>query len=305
MTPSPFQWSCSRMRLFEFCERAYFLRYLAEQNDIQPSAGTAARPLVFYRKMTTVSAWVRGLLLSALEATLSEAALRQAHATVNDLRRTAMRFAVRDTWALRRQSWRAEPKSLCIKELYYGTTATNEVAREGERWLSHLVDGLAHGGVFDEFASLPFTLLKPVAKPETFFFEGVDVWTAPDFSWPDGRDRRIACLHLGGGADDARWAMRMGVNTLGRITRYGDAESRIVCSTVLLTGDSALPVYARTCRGETEQTLRAGIEAALLKHRSYESEGPSAFTPAASTEKCPPCAFKEICGRTNGCATKP
>lgn len=289
------------MRLIEFCERAYYLRYVAKDGGDATVAG--AKPLSFYKKLNTETGWLRGILLSSLEAALSDAALRQDRLSTENLRGIAMRFAARDAWSIRRQAWRTDCRSPCLKEAYYGVTHPAELASRGEKIVHRLADSLCGCGFVEELSSLSFSALRPVTKPESFFFEGVELWTAPDFSWTAGDGvRKIICLKLHGEDDNrAGWALRMGVNALARSVRFGDDEARMACATIFIDENEAMPVYARTCRGETERVMGDGITAALEKHRQYESDGAKAFRPSESPAKCASCAFHEICADRASC----
>ena len=294
MNTDRFEWSCTRKRRFEFCLRAYFLRYVAQLDD-ERLAPTTDRPLAFYRRLKTQTGWVRGLLLTALETVLSEAALKGRQASGDDLRRAAMSLVNRDTFLLRRRAWQEDHKTLCLKEIHYGESTTEETIRRGREKLLSLVELFARCRLFEELASLPFNALKPVAKPESFDFEGTTLWTSPDLSWTAEGRHWIVCLSLGDEDNDGRWSLRMGVNTLSRIARCGGWESRIVGATVFFNAGDALPVYARTSRGETERVMREDIENALSKHKAYDARGIEAFMPVAEFGKCAACPFREIC----------
>lgn len=291
-----FSWSMSRSAKFEACARAYYYHYYGSWGGWEAGADPEVRERWILKKLTSRFAWagstVHDTIAWALEQVAVGRGLPEADAAVERMHRR-MRQEFRDS----REGVYRRRKALGLLEHEYDEALDDEVWRGNWEHAAACLETFYRAPVLQEILSVDPGRWFPIDALDTFDFEGVKVYVAPDFAFRDAADR-TRILDWKTGRPKARDRDQVLGYALFALDRWGVRAPQIAAELHYLgAGEVDEVPVTEDALDAFRDRLRASIETmrARLADPGANRAELGAFPPTDDPGECARCNFRKVC----------
>lgn len=286
-----FSWSYSRCRIFKFCKRAYFYRYYAANNGWDKFADPYSRVLYRLKNLVKTENYVRNLVSKTLSDVFTRGSKRGAKDfPLRDIYSALQKHIFHNRADIENRCWEEDPKKLNLFEVYYGEDPDLVFGKIREH-ISDFVSKLSQCGLLSELASVPYLQWKNFTLPVVFSFNGLNVWTAPDFVW--SHEGHTNLLFLKSQRDEEAWRIVPGVSVMALENNFHKPPSLCKCRTFFREGPEIFEGYESLEKVRSIIMESSSSMLSLLTGDGKANE--ESFNRAEGN--CPSCEFKEYCGK--------
>lgn len=304
-----FSWSPSRDRLYQGCQRAYYLNYYASWGGWKRSAPEAARKAYLLKNMTTLPMLAGTVVHGVIERAVGwiQGGRTVDRAALLDEARGRLNRAWQDS---RNQEWkRTSPKRATnLFEHYYGVELGREEILKVRDLVQRCLDHYRQGPLHSEILTTGGANIRSCEKLTSFDLGGVKVWVAMDLVLDlprgdggetepaEGPTLRIIDWKTGRSREEDR-------RQLGVYALYAHRELRLPAERIEVQG-----VYLRSgdvTRDRLDDAALSRVEADILdsatrlREQLVDPENNIAreedFPRVEDEGACRRCQFQEIC----------
>ncbi len=199
---SAFSWSRSRRRLFELCRRAYFYNYYGAIGGWDQYACDASEHIYRLKQLRTAEEWALDIFTQAVRHVFMHPRPRaypNKKPLEQSLSHQLRRFYQRGYADVISETWKTDPKTTNLFEVYYGTAPAKEenvLTYVKQRLAQHLA-GFTASGLFAHLAGVDHLKFKPLQAPQNFTIGELEIWTAPALAWRDEDRVKVLALRPG------------------------------------------------------------------------------------------------------------
>lgn len=291
-----FSWSRTRAGIFEECRRRYYLHYYGSWGGWEASSDPTTRALYVLKQLGTRQMWAGRLVHEAIERGLlafrDGFALSEGSLIDDTLRQ------MREEWRGSRAGvYRASPKRTGLFEHEYGVPVKDS---EWQALRDHVVRCLRNFhrlALFAEIKRTPVDRWVLIEDVGSFLFEGVRLFTAPDFGyWNTAGRLQLVDWKTGGNGGDA--ALQLGGYALYALEVLHVDPARVDLLEVNLRDARVIahpwdPAALDRVRDHVRLSIRA--MRAYLKDAALNLAEEAAFEKTEDLRICRWCNFRGVC----------
>lgn len=291
-----FSWSMSRLAKFDACPRAYYYHYYGSWGGWERGAAPETRELWILKKLTSRAAWagsaVHDLVAWALQRAASGAGLPEVDAAVDRMHRR-MRQEFRDS---KEKAYRFR-RALGLVEHEYEEAVDDGEWRRNWDHAAHCLEAFYRSPILAEILSVDPSRWYPIDALDTFEFEGVKVYVAPDFAFKDG-EGRTRILDWKTGRQKERDRDQVRGYALFAIERWGVDAERIDADLHYLGAGEVVRV---DLTAQALDRFRGELRASIEKMRASLADAPANrarledFPSTTDAGECSRCNFRGAC----------
>ena len=292
-------WSLARARLFESCQRAYFLCHFMSQGGWDQYSHPLVRQCYIEKRLLSCAEWIDDVLNDAIriaiDRTLHTPDGKREQETQRLFQFEVARRISEGAVQLRNREWERDTKCLNLFETYYGTgQAGSEAFEAASRCLRTSAKAFSLSDPMLGLLSVERNDWRRLHEFESFRLHGVEVWTSPSLSWVvEGR----ACfleIRMSLPEPDAA-ALSAGLLDLLAFHRFKTPSNSSIVSYVApdSSGLNAVPdslaIRAMIPKSNSAMTGKMHPDG-----RMWIED----FPKCPDDKKCANCRFKGICAKT-------
>lgn len=285
-----FNWSYTKYKLFQDCERAYFLQYLSSKEN-NPNH----QNIVLQRNLISKELWINKIIRTALIDTVKAMANLKNNLDILKLFKEKTNHTYNlDKFSLITKRWKNDPKAISIKEIYYEDIEISDLLAWAEDILS-LNIMLFDSKLFEQIKSIPYQAFKDTSKPLSFNLSKYKIYCAPELLWE--AEGNVNILNFVFNATNQDWPYLATINTLYINNVWHYSVKNIICETVFFDSDnkSYFKVYGKQSIPETKQLILDSIDT-ILSRLTYDGKiHIENFPETDIKEKCLTCKYKLTC----------
>lgn len=291
-----FSWSMSRAAKLGECPRAYYYHYYASWGGWERGADPEVHELWILKKLTGRKAWagseVHDTIAWALGRVRSGGELPSADEAASRMHRR-----MQDGFRASREGLYRRRKALGLVEHEYDEDLPDEAWADNWSHAKRCLEAFYGGEALEEILSVDVSRWFPIDALDTFQFEGVKIFVAPDFAFEDDAGKtRILDWKTGRPREKDRSQVRGYV--LFAMDRWGTEPGDAVAELHYLgLGEVDRVDVTKGALESFKDEMRASIAAMRsgLEDPAGNVAEKAAFPPVSEQRACGRCNFRRVC----------
>ncbi len=289
MLKREFSWSLSRKRIFDRCPRAYCYHYYGSWGGWDSYGSEKSKLLYRLKNMQDIDSWAETAFRKSLEAALNENRLSPEY-----LARSSCFHLRRDFISMKSPAYDKNPKNKLLKEYYRDRRELSSLCSLAEGRIAELVSLFEACGACRSLRGTAPLGRRSVPDPCCFIFNGVNVWTRPDFLWEDKGVLRIMNLLLDDPVETWDWAIKADLDVM-LMREHSPSVRRIEVSSCFLGGHGVPELFYRSAESEVSSMIDKSV-AEMLELTSLDTKiSDDVFPKTRDSDKCSDCCFQQVC----------
>ncbi|MCK5845463.1 MAG: hypothetical protein KAG97_12190 [Victivallales bacterium] len=287
-----FSWSLSRGAMFRRCPRAYYHHYYGSWGGWRSDADLNAVETHALKKLVSVDFFADSLFRDAFSLLLFERR-RKPEQFISELRRRSMTAAGRRIRELRgTQSPNISNGADFIERHYHGMNC-DELRSVITMRLDTLSANLAESPALPLLAAVPYLSFIQFKKPASFTFEGVTIWTVPDYLWNDSGSIKGVNLFSYNPVDSGAWSRKAAIDAMFAESLRPGAHVRVESAFLHLP---SFPIIAYSApRTEMRCEIKRDVDDMLAVTNIDTDIREERFVQTDNEAICESCPFQDLC----------
>ncbi|NOY74758.1 MAG: hypothetical protein GXP32_03080 [Kiritimatiellaeota bacterium] len=280
--------------MFHQCTRAYYHNYYGSWGGWRADADEYAAKTHRLKKLRSIESFVARILRDSLAITFLERK-PPPEKLLAEARGHALAFVGGNINARHHNDSQHIGDQPDFVECFYGGMTGRDIQAVATSNLKALFANLADGFFSRIAGSIPYLDFVQFRKPVSFMFEGVKIWTAPDFLWRSSGELVGLNVFTYNPVFKGAWARKSRVDAMFAESLSPDHLPRV---TSLFSHVPRFPVLDyRSTRKEMETLIKNDVDDMLAITKLDTDVREEAFEMVDDPIVCGACRFQELCGK--------